>query len=300
MAWRLRGRMMSWQGLNLFYVAEGQGPFVLLLHGYPTSSFDWHAVWPQLQAGHRLVALDFPGLGFSSKPLALEYSLTLHAQAVEALLHHLGRPPVHIVAHDLGVRVAQTLLVNRASDETLAPIRSLALLNGAMCPEAYRPRLVQRLLASPMGGWLAPRIPRRAFDRTITGLFGRSSPPAPELLDDFWSLVEEGDGRLITHAVSRFWRVTPTQRNLLVNALLRSTAKLRLINGSADPNSGEAMVRRWLELAPSTDVVRMPDTGHWPQLEAPLKTAAAIRELWRRSAMERQPIDAKAARISRA
>lgn len=278
--WQARGRVMPWRRLRLYYRAEGEGPAVLLLHGYPTGSYDWHALWPLLQPSYRLVAPDFPGLGFSDKPPGLGYTLDLHAEAVDAVLDDLGRPPVHVVAHDLGVRVAQALLVRREADRTLASIGSLVLLNGAMCPEAYRPRFIQRLLASPIGPWLGPRIPRRAFDRTITGMFGASAPPSRELLDDFWALVEHGDGRRITHEVGRFWRTTPADRDRLVGALLRSSAPLRLVNGSADPNSGEAMVKRWLSLAPGTDTVRLARIGHWPQLEAPIASAAAIREFW--------------------
>ena len=282
--WQTRGRALTWQGLRLFHVVEGQGPVVLLLHGYPTGSFDWHALWPLLQPGYRLLAPDFPGLGFSDKPRGCRYTLELHAEAVDAVLDSLGRPPVHVVAHDLGVRVAQAMLLRRQADPTLSPLSSLVLLNGALCPEAYRPRLIQRLLASPAGPWLGPRIPKRAFDRTITGLFGATTPPSRELLDDFWSLVEYGDGRRITHSVGSFWRTPRAERDRLVGALLGSAVPLRLINGSADPNSGEPMMQRWLSLSPTADLVRLAAIGHWPQLEAPVATADAIHSFWHAAA----------------
>jgi pimeloyl-ACP methyl ester carboxylesterase len=276
--WREGGRELRWRGLRLFFKDEGQGAPVLLLHGYPTGSFDWHAIWPRLLPRHRLIAPDFAGLGFSDKPVAHDYSLASHAQAVEALLEALGLAmvPVHVVAHDLGVRVAQELLA-RAEQRRGAPrFASLVLLNGAMCPEAYRPRLIQRLLASPLGASLGPRIPRVSFDSAIRALFARHNPPSPELLDDFWALVEHGDGRRSTHVVGRFWRVDPAQRERLVGALLRNTARLRVINGADDPNSGRHMLRRWLELAPNGNVVSLDGVGHWPQIEAPQATAAAI------------------------
>jgi len=293
--WRAAGKTVSVEGVPVFVrdegEAEGEGEggaedrTVLLLHGYPTGSYDWHAVWPLLRPGRRLIAPDFPGLGFSGKPqddAAGRYTLARHAQTLDSLLPALGVTAVHIVAHDLGVRVAQALLVRREQGLPGARVQSLVLLNGALCPEAYRPRPVQRLLATPLGPWLGPRLPRRLVQRTLAGLFGPHTPPSAALLDDFWALIEAGGGRRVVHAVGRFWQTPPALRDRLVGALQRMNAPLRLINGSLDPNSGEAMVQRWLTLQPEADVVRLSDVGHWPQIEAPAETAEAILAFWRR------------------
>lgn len=276
--WHREGRSFHWHGHRLFYKDEGQGPALLLLHGYPTGSYDWHALWPALRQGHRLIAPDLLGLGFSDKPLEHDYTLAHHAQAVDALLASLGLDEVHVVAHDLGVRVAQEMLARRQAGDAASRVMRLVLLNGAFCPEAYRPRWIQRLLASPIGPVLGPRVPRRAFDRAVRGLFGPRSQPTAELLDDFWSLLEFGQGRRVTHAVGRFWLPRLAMRDRLVGALLHSPAPLRIVNGAADPNSGRHMVARWLSLAPQTDVVSLPDIGHWPQIEAPGRTGRAILE----------------------
>lgn len=287
--WREGAGSFTWRGQRLFVKDEGRGPPVLLLHGYPTGSWDWHALWPLLQPHHRLIAPDFPGLGFSDKPRHGTYALADHAAAIDALLEALRPGAVHVVAHDLGVRVAQEMLARREAMPTLPPLASLVLLNGAMCPEAYRPRPIQRLLATPLGAWLGPRVPRAAFDRAIASLFGPDAGPPAELLDDFWALLEHGDGRRITHRVGRFWRVGRAQRERLVGALRRSPLPLRLINGAADPNSGAHMVQRWLEGAPDTDVVRLERIGHWPQLEAPQATAEAVLDFARRADGIRAP-----------
>lgn len=277
-SWQQGGSGFNWRGHRLFYRDEGSGPAVLLLHGYPTGSFDWHALWPMLLPHHRLIAPDFLGLGFSDKPLHHDYTLSSHAEAMDGLLASLGLPDVCVVAHDLGVRVAQEMLARRETQPASSRMRRVVLLNGAMCPEAYRPRTIQRLLASPLGALLGPRVPRAAFDRAMRELFGRQTPPNADLLDDFWSLVEFGEGRRVMHEVGRFWQPRLAMRDRLVGALLRSPAALRVINGSADPNSGQHMVTRWLDLAPHTDLVSLEGIGHWPHIEAPQTTARAIRD----------------------
>ncbi len=281
LAWRSRGQFFEAQDHRVFFRDDGAGPAVLLLHGYPTGSFDWHAIWPLLEPGHRLIAPDFLGLGFSDKPLQHPYTLSSHACAVDALLQARGVAAVHVVAHDLGVRVAQEMLARRETEPGLARVSSLVLLNGAMCPEAYRPRPVQRLLATRLGAWLGPRVPRVAFDAAMRALFGPQTPPPRPLLDEFWALVNHGRGRRVVHAVGGFWQPHLAMRDRLVAALLRSRAPLRVINGSRDPNSGGHMVDRWLALAPTTDLVRLGHVGHWPQIEAAEVTAASILEFWR-------------------
>lgn len=278
--WRSQGKVFEAQVERVFFRDEGQGPAVLLLHGYPTGSFDWHAIWPTLVQQRHLIAPDFHGLGFSDKPRHHPYTLSNHASMIDALLAWLGVTRVHVIAHDLGVRVAQEMLTRRETERDLATFESLVLLNGALCPEAYRPRPIQRLLATPLGAWLGPRIPRFAFDRAIRELFGKSTQPSSTLLDEFWALVEHGNGRQVIHAVGSFWQPHLAMRDRLVGALLRSRIPLRLINGCADPNSGSHMVNRWLTLAPSADVVRLEHVGHWPQVEAAQSTATSIVEFW--------------------
>lgn len=282
-SWLNGGRWFEWNSHRVFFRDEGEGPVILLLHGYPTGSYDWHRIWPMLVQGHRLIAPDFLGLGFSDKPSGHGYSISSHAQTIEALMDSLGIAEVHVVAHDLGVRVAQEMLALREFPGTNSLIRSLVLLNGAMCPEAYRPRPIQRLLASPVGHWVAPHIPRSAFDKVIRSLFGSQTRADPDLLDDFWALVEHGEGRRVMHLVGRFWTPRWAMRERLVGALLRSRVPLRVINGAADANSGQHMIRRLLELAPHTDVTSFEEVGHWPHIEVPDSTAPAIVEFIRSS-----------------
>jgi pimeloyl-ACP methyl ester carboxylesterase len=279
--WHSRGKFVEVHGHRMFFRDEGEGSAVLLLHGYPTGSFDWHAVWPTLVQDYRLIAPDFHGLGFSAKPREHPYTLSSHAVALDGLLAALGLTRVHVVAHDLGVRVAQEMLARRETETGLALFESLVLLNGAMCPEAYRPRPIQRLLATPLGTWLGPHIPRGAFDRAMRELFGKANQPSQVLLDEFWTLVEHNNGRQVMAAVGRFWRPELAMRERLVSALLRSLVPLRVINGSTDPNSGSHMVNRLLTLSPDVDVVRLDDVGHWPQIEAAQTTATAIMAFWK-------------------
>jgi pimeloyl-ACP methyl ester carboxylesterase len=235
-----------------------------------------------LQDHFTLIAPDMLGHGFSDKPPNGDYSVEAHAVMHDALLAQLGVDECHIVAFDLGVSVAQEMLARRIEQpkHNWPAIRSLVFLNGGLCPQAYQPRLIQRLLVSPIGGWLAARINQRTFEKPITRMYGNSPPPSKALLEDFWYFVNHADGRKVAHRVGAFWKARMAQSDRLVGALLHNDVRLRLINGASDPNSGAHMVRAFLKHQPNADVVSLKALGHWPQLQDPETVAKHMLEFF--------------------
>ena len=267
--WRARGELIEVMGRRLFVARAGSGPTLLLVHGYPTSSYDWHPVWNTLAKHFTLIAPDFLGMGFSDKPRNYPYGVQSHADLLESVVKHCKVKRMHVMAHDLGVSVAQEMVARRQIDALLAPIDAMVLLNGGVCPEAYQPRAIQRLLISPLGPWIGPRIPQRLFERTLRKLFGTFSQPTPQLLADFWALVCHKGGREVTHLTGRFYIDRLLLRDRLVDPLVSGAVPVQLINGEADPNSGRHMADRYREVVPNADVISLEHIGHWPQIEAP-------------------------------
>ena len=80
---------------------------LLLLHGFPSASYDYVDVWDSLSGRFRkMITFDFLGFGFSDKPDA-PYSLRHQADIVESLLKELSIGDVHILCHDYAVSVVQ-------------------------------------------------------------------------------------------------------------------------------------------------------------------------------------------------
>lgn len=275
--WRQAGQFFDWQGRRIFYRLDGQGPCLLLIHGYPVSSYDWHAVWDDLCNDFTLIAPDMLGMGLSDKPADFDYTIAQHAQMHLALLEHLQIDQTRVVAHDLGVSVVQEMLAVSQEGSTGPNVTDITFLNGGLCPEAYRPRWIQRLLASACGDWIGPKIGQATFEKTLRQLFGAHTQPSTVLLADFWALYEHGGGRLMNHRVGRFWQDRLAQRDRLVNATLNAATPMRLINGAADPNSGWHMAQAFKQLKADAQVIELDAIGHWPQIEAARDVADAIR-----------------------
>ncbi len=279
--WLTQGSFVQLRGHRVFVRQGGAGPALMLIHGFPTSSFDWHAIWPQLTARFTVIAPDMLGMGFSDKPQNHVYGLMEQVDLHEALLARLRVQSTYVMAHDLGVSVVQEMLARRITAKALPKIEKVILLNGGLCPEAYQPRLIQHILSSPVGHLIGPRLPRSAFERSIRSLFGPQTGPSPQLLDDFWELVTHNQGLAVAHSVGRFYIERLALRDRLVAPLIQPIAPIRFINGLADPNSGQHMANAYQTLVPDADIVRLQGIGHWPQIEAPHAVMTHVTEFFR-------------------
>lgn len=105
-------RYTEWEGLRLARIDEGSGEPVVLFHGEPTWSFLYRKVIPPLlDAGHRVIAPDYPGFGRSDKPTDFDwYTYDNHTEAMAALLSELGVRDATFVVQDwggpIGMRIA--------------------------------------------------------------------------------------------------------------------------------------------------------------------------------------------------
>lgn len=270
--WRALGHERQLLGRRIFVIDSGPaaGAPVLLLHGFPSASWDWSDVWDPLRARHRLVAFDFLGYGLSEKPPGHRYRIAEQADLAEAVAAEFGLERFHVIAHDIGDTVAQELLARQPS------WRSLTLLNGGLFPETHRPRRAQKLLAGPLGPLLARFMGRRAFDRSFSAIFGAQTQPSPAQLEALWELLARENGLAALPSHLGYLLERRDNRERWVGALRETRVPLNLVNGSADPVSGAHMVARFRELfGPShARIVELAGIGHYPQLEAPERVAA--------------------------
>jgi pimeloyl-ACP methyl ester carboxylesterase len=274
-AWINGGHYATLCGHEIFcrvQAAPGKEP-LLLIHGYPTASYDWHPLWDALAAKYSVYVFDMLGFGLSAKPRDHAYPIATQADLCEALLalHGVHRP--HVWAHDYGDTVAQELLAREI--EGRLPLASLCFLNGGLFPETHRARPIQKLLANPwVGPLLARAITFGTFRRTMHRI-GGTHPPSDRDLQDLWSLQMRADGRRALARLINYMEQRRLHRARWVGAVVDSTVPRRLICGALDPVSGRHLAERYRQLVPQPDVVLFDDLGHYPHLEAPDAVLAA-------------------------
>jgi len=257
------------RGQDIVYRRAGAGEALLVLHGFPSASWDFHKIWDALTARFEVIAPDMIGFGYSAKPKPYAYSLFDQADLMEGLLHSLGVDRLHILAHDYGDTVVQEMLARARERSSYFDIASVALTNGGMFYDAIRQAPMQKALRAPLGRLLQHVMRPGRFKPAFAAIFGPETRPSPAELDAFWQLIVKNRGKRIMHPLIQYLGEREAYQERWSQALARAPAPLRLIYGPEDPISGETIAARYREVVANPDTVALDGIGHYPQIEAP-------------------------------
>ncbi|MEM9619692.1 MAG: alpha/beta hydrolase [Pseudomonadota bacterium] len=278
--WRKDGKFFEANGYKLAFWTTAEPddakPWLLLIHGFPTSSWDWSPIWKALEEKFNLAAMDMLGFGLSDKPANIRYSIMHQADFYEALLERLGVSEAHIFAHDYGDTVAQELLARHNEKSLSFSIKSVCFLNGGLFPEQHRPRPVQKLALTPFGPIIGMMLTRDKLRKNFDDIFGANTKASDTEIDGHWALFEENGGGKIFHKLMQYIPQRKANRSRWVGALMEAHIPLRLIDGGVDPVSGKHLYEYYLDMVPNADAVLLEDIGHYPHTEAPERVLAAF------------------------
>lgn len=274
--WQSEGTFEEVAGRRLFVMRRaGSGPRAVLLHGFPSSSFDWA---PLLRARPEWEALtlDFLGFGLSDKPADHVYSLAWQADAVEELVRRAGPEPVVIVAHDMGTSVATELLARDLRGELTITLSAVLLFNGSILLDRASPTIGQRLLRSRGGAFFARMTSGVSFRAQFGRVFSKAHPLTRADAADHWSLVSNHDGHRLGHKLVHYMDERDRLTDRWHGAVRDWPGELSLAWGLLDPVATTAVLDGLRELRPGVPVTELPDLAHYPQLEAPERIAAVV------------------------
>ena len=275
--WRQNAKHFEFEGLKIAYWTAGKGKPLLMVHGFPTASWDWVQVWDRLSRNHMLIAADMIGFGLSDKPQS-GYSIHRQTDMQLALLKHIGVDQFDAVVHDYGVSVGQEMLARQQEHSGAEGLGRMVFLNGGIFPDQHRARPIQKLGASPLGFLVSRLLKRESFAKSFSAVFGPETKPGERELDEFWSLITEQDGNRIFHKLLHYIGDRQEHKKRWITALENADKRVGLINGAKDPVSGEHAFNRWVECVPEAHAYLLPHIGHYPQVEAPEKVASLILE----------------------
>lgn len=271
--WKQKGTHFEYENNSIFFIRQNtEKESLLCLHGFPTSSFDYHKIWDRLSQRFSLIAYDMIGYGFSAKPKDLDYTTSLQADVLQALIGHLKIKKLHLLSHDYGNTIIQELLARNEEGSLNFEIGSIFMMNGALFPETHRPILAQKLLISPVGFLFNKVATDNRLKQSLASVFGKKTQPTDAELKEFLELIKYNDGKKITHKLIRYMRERAIYRERWVGALERCTIPFCLLIGLDDPVSGAHLLKRFRELMPDKKFVEIPGVGHFPHFESPDET----------------------------
>ncbi len=270
-------RFVEVEGHRVHWLEAGEGPAVVLLHGWPTASFLYRDVAPLVAEGNRVLVPDLIGFGKSDKPLDVSYSFRFHERILSAWLEAVGVDRFGLVVHDLGGPIGLYWACMHKER-----ITSLVLLNTLVYPRpswavvafvlaAYTP-FVRMLLAGPRGLEFA-------MDWGTT-TSSKLSPAVYEGVKEPFT-TRAARKALLKAGVS----LTPKGMMDIARILPTFECPVRCIYGEKDrvlPDVARTMIRVQRDL-PQTELIPLPACGHFLQEEKPEEIGELLAEFFGRA-----------------
>lgn len=281
--WEDRGRRLDIGGRSIFCVdvpadVERREP-LLLLHGFPTSGFDWRHIIDPLARHRRVVTFDFLGFGLSDKPTDIRYSLFDQATLVEEVTRALGIAEAAVVSHDMGDSIAAEVCARSIEGRLRFEITRRVLTNGSIYIEMANLSPGQQMLLAMTDDALplefAPTF--ETYVPSIVSIFG-DSPPGEDELRAQWELLAHQYGQALLPRTIRYIEERREHEDRWIRALREHPTPITLIWGDRDPIAVFAMAERFGSERPGTPLVRLEGVGHFPMIEAPGMVFEAIED----------------------
>src|SRR6266566_2962944 len=266
-------RTATVDGASVQYLTAGNGPAIVLLHGYAETSRMWRPLMPRLAATHTVIAPDLPGIGGSAIPVD-GLDMTHAAARIHALVKRLGVNKAAVVGHDIGLMVAYAYAAQFPDD-----VDRLVLM------DAFLPGV---------DGWEA------IYNNPAIWHF-RFNGPTPEALvrgrertyfEHFWNdfasnrtqSIPEADRVAYTAAYARPGRmraawayfVSFQQAATEFAELSRTKLTMPVLAMGGEKANGDALGKQVKLVATNVETLVLPHTGHWVMEERPRETMDAL------------------------
>lgn len=261
---------------------------LLLLHGFPESSYSYHKIIPGMQAlFDRIIVFDMIGYGLSDKPSKdFAYTLIEQADLTLQIWNHLGIKGGHLLAHDMGDSVA-TELVTRHVSEILPAwfsdgFQSFTLTNGSVVLELAKLRITQKILLSSWGHLMSNLTSFALFRQQVQSAHGNSklSDKDIELL---WDNVIQQDGHRKNHLMIKYLNDRKRfEKTRWLPALSQVKLPIHICWGEDDAVARVTMAHYLKEkICPSATLTLMPGVGHFGQLSSPAVWVESVGTFYR-------------------
>jgi len=280
--WEGRGRYRELAGHRVFTMeVPPDGPEhlepLLVLHGFPTSSFDFHEVVRPLSAGRRVLLVDLLGYGLSAKP-DLAYRLDLEADVVTAFTAELGLTEAALLTHDLGDTVGGELLARQLEGRWPVSVTRRVITNGSVYIAMAHLSTGQELL-------LALPDERLADDELVnaaTVAIGVAATFSPEATVDgaevaaLGELVAHDGGNRLLPRLIRYIEERRRNERRFTGAIEAHPSPLAIVWGTDDPIAVAAIAERLAQARPDSPLTWLDGVGHYPMIEDPVAFAGAV------------------------
>jgi pimeloyl-ACP methyl ester carboxylesterase len=270
-------------GIRLHYVEAGEGPLVILLHGFPEFWYSWRHQIPALaQAGFHVVAPDMRGYNLSDRPHDWRlYDADTLAQDIAGLIGHLGEGPAYLAGHDWGAVIAYQTAMRHPE-----LLRKLAILN---VPHTERMLAGFRTLRQLRKSWYMfffqiPGLPEWLLGRddfSFTKRSLRADSPGSFSDTDLERYAQAwAQPGALTGMISYYRAALRRSPRAALAGLVPIQTETLVIWGMRDRHLGSELAQPLPQWVPNVRVERLPQATHWVQHDEPQRVNEMLIEFF--------------------
>ncbi|QTE23081.1 alpha/beta fold hydrolase [Polaribacter cellanae] len=287
-SWKNKGKSINVFGRKLFVIDTGlvssltEKPLketLVILHGYPTSSYDYYKVLPVLIKKYRVIIHDHLGFGFSNKPLDYSYSLIEQADFALQLWKQLNVTKITLLAHDYGTSIATEILARHNKQQIDLQINKLIICNGSIHIELSQLRTIQKLLKSKITGkWVAKLTSYTIFKKNLRNVYFDKTKVTEEELKEMWFQLKQNNGRKVIHLLSNYINERYYFWHRWIGALKETQIPTKIIWAKNDPVAVATIANLLAKEISNNKLFWIENCGHFPMLEKPNEWSKLVLE----------------------
>lgn len=298
--WKKMGNLIPVFNKRIFTIdTGGDKDCLVILHGYATSSFDYHKVLPELTKKYRVIIHDFVGFGFSEKLYKTYFTLLDQAEVTLALWKLLGLKKITLSAHDFGIDIAQEIIARNNESALHIKIEKIIFCSGnssILAAFINKVKLDKFILYNGnirinhtkflnAEGFFKDDLDKKLtamlsssviFKKTMKEFFFDASKITDKELDEMWVLLDRDNGRDAVFFVHNYIRERQLFSKRWAVAMKDTDIPVRLISSEEDKIIDQAEKNKIAEKSNFDLLETIPKSGHYPMLENPKDWTLAV------------------------
>lgn len=272
-AWSEKGEMFSVLGKEVFVIDEGSSENTLvILHGYGTSTIDYHKILPELTKHYRVVLQDLVGFGFSDKPNKQYFSILDQTDVILELWKILELENITLVSHNLGAAIALELLARNKTQLLDINFKEFVFLNSTVSFN-HEIEDEEHNNVSPLQDFsrkMQLMFSSFAFYKIkVKDFFFDASHFSEEDMKARWILMDHKDGREIIDFLANYGTECRLLWNRWFTALDKNILPCKIIIGKNDIIYSEIEAGHFANHIRDCKLHNIENCGHYPMLEKP-------------------------------
>ncbi len=259
--------------------AKTKGHGILIVHGFPGSSWEWSGVVKGVSKRTRVVIPDMVGFGRSDKPqtgtFEDHYSLFKQADMYEAVAKKEGLTEVMLVIHDMGQSVGSELMKRQQEGTLPFKIRHAIVFNGST--------LINLVVLAPMQkkgldapDTLGPDMTKDVVMKDLNDSFGKAHPASEETLSNMADQILYNEGDRVFNRQIRYMGQRKEKLQRWTAGIINFNGPVSMFWAEDDPVSVVKMAYAWKDMQPKIELHIWPGVAHWPMIDVPDRVAKVI------------------------